>query len=32
MDACLFVVFFPRGDRIDPLVLEYREIAHSSGN
>ena len=26
------VVFFSRGDGIDPVVLEYRERAHSNGN
>ena len=32
-DACLFVFFlFPRGDRIDPVVLECCERAHSNGN
>ena len=32
-DACLFVfVFFSRGDRIDPVVLECCERAHSNGN
>ena len=38
-DACLFVFFlfffvvvFPRGDRIDPVVLECREMAHSNEN
>ena len=36
-DACLFVclffvVFFPRGDRIDPVVLECCEKARSNGN
>ena len=36
-DACLFVclfvfvVFFPRGDRIDSVVLECRKMAHSNG-
>ena len=29
--VCLFV-FFPRGDRIDPVVLESCERAHSKGN
>ena len=29
---CLFVVFFFRGDRIDPVVLESYERAHSNGN
>ena len=28
----LFVVFSPRGDRIDPVVLESCERAHSNGN
>ena len=28
----LVVLFFPRGDRIDPVVLESRERAHSNGN
>ena len=27
-----FFVFFPRGDRIDPDVLECCERAHSNGN
>ena len=31
-DACLFVFFFPRGDRIDPVVLECHERDHSNGN
>ena len=39
-DACLFVrfvvvvvvFFFPRDDRIDPVVLEFRERVHSNGN
>ena len=33
-DACLFVLFFffPRGDRIDPMVLESYVRAHSNGN
>ena len=26
------VVFFPRGDRIDSVVLESYETAHSNGN
>ena len=35
--VCLFVfccclLFFPRGDRIDPVVLECCERAHSNGN
>ena len=33
-DECLFVCllfFFPRGDRIDPLVLKFCERAHSNG-
>ena len=31
--VCFFVVlFFPRGDRIDPVVLESYERAHSNGN
>ena len=29
-DACLFAVFFPRGDRIDPVGLKRREMAHSN--
>ena len=29
-DARLFV-FFSRGNRIDPVVLKYRERAHSEG-
>ena len=28
----LFFVFFPRGDRIDPVVLECCKRAHSYGN
>ena len=37
MFICLFVFlfcffFFPRGDRIDPVVLESYERAHSNGN
>ena len=34
-DACLFVClffFFFKGDRIDPLVLDCYERAHSNGN
>ena len=31
MFICLFV-FFPRGDRIGPVVLESYERAHSNGN
>ena len=32
MRVCLFVVgFFPRDDRIDPVVLECCERAHSNG-
>ena len=31
-DACLFVFFFPGGDRTDPAVLECHERAHSNGN
>ena len=27
-----FFVFFPRGDRIDPVVLENHDRAHSNGN
>ena len=26
------VSFFPRSDRIDPVVLESRKRAHSNGN
>ena len=32
---CFFVFllfFFPRGDRIDPVVLECCKRAHSNGN
>ena len=32
---CFFVCFFflfPRGDRIDPVVLECCKRAHSNGN
>ena len=29
-DSCLF--FSPRGHRIEPIVLEGREMAHSSEN
>ena len=32
MRVYLFVCFFPRGDRIDPVVLESCERAHSNGN
>ena len=35
MNACLFVclfVFFPRGDLINPFVLECCKRAHSNGN
>ena len=35
MGACLFVVFFaffPRGDRIDQVVLESHKRVHSNGN
>ena len=34
MRVYLFVcfVFFPRADRIDPVVLECCERAHSNGN
>jgi len=32
MRVYLFVCFFPRGDRIDPVVLEACERAHSNGN
>ena len=34
MRVYLFVCFFvfPRGDRIDPVVLECCERAHSNGN
>ena len=35
MGACLFVFFFflfPRGHRIDQVVLECRKRAHSNGN
>ena len=28
----LFFFLFPRGDRIDPVVLEFCERAHSNGN
>ena len=28
----LFFFFFPRGDRIDPVVLESCKRAHSNGN
>ena len=28
----LFVFFFPRGDRIDQVVLECRERTHSNEN
>ena len=28
----VFCFFFPRGDRIDPVVLECCERAHSNGN
>ena len=33
-DACLFVflLLFFRGDRIDSVVLKYRERTHSKGN
>ena len=31
-DAFLFVLFFPRSDRIKIVVLEDRERAHSNGN
>ena len=31
MGECLFV-FFPRGHRIDQVVLECRKWAHSNGN
>ena len=27
-----FLFFFPRGDHIDPVVLECCERAHSNGN
>ena len=27
---CLFI--FPSGDRIEPIVVEYRERTHSNGN
>ena len=31
--VCFFCcIFFPRGDRIDPFVLECCERAHSNGN
>ena len=30
--GCLFIYFFPRGDRIEWLVLECRKRAHSIGN
>ena len=30
--VCFFFVFFPRGDRIDPVVLECCERVHSNGN
>ena len=31
--VCLFFCcFFPRGDRIEPVVLECSERAHSNGN
>ena len=30
MDACLFVFFFLKGDRINPVVLKYRKRAHSN--
>ena len=29
---CFFFFFFPRGDRIDPVVLECCKRAHSNGN
>ena len=34
MDACLFIIyfFFPRGNRVDPVVLEFCQGAHSNGN
>ena len=28
----VFFFFFPRGDRIDPVVLECCKRAHSNGN
>ena len=30
--VCLFVFFFSRGDRFDPVVLECCERAHSNRN
>ena len=30
--VCLFFCFFPQADRIDPVVLECCERAHSNGN
>ena len=32
MGACLFVVVFSRGHRIDQVVLECRKMAHSNRN
>ena len=28
----VYLLFFPRGDRIDPVVLESCKRAHSNGN